>query len=82
MRRFILSFVALMLVAYVLSAASTTLFMSSGYDSDAHVSLMPSEVEGGKRKVDIMADDAYYIVRATQHSLSSWVTSQPTITAQ
>ena len=61
MRRFILSFVALMLVAYVLSAASTTLFMSSGYDSDTHVSLMPSEVEGGKRKVDIMADDAYYI---------------------
>ena len=62
MRKFVLSFVVLMLVAVViLSASSTSLFMSSGEYSSAVAQPAPSAQEMGKRTVDLMADDAYYI---------------------
>ena len=61
MRKFLLSFVVLMLVAVViLSASSTTLFISGGGQTTISVQPSPSAVEG-KRTVDLMADDAYYI---------------------
>ena len=61
MRKFILSFVVLMLVAVViLSASSTSLFMFRGERSTLKAQPTPSAVDG-KRIVDLMADDAYYI---------------------
>ena len=61
MRKFLLSFVVLMLVAVViLSASSTTLFISGGGQTTISAQPSPSAVEG-KRTVDLMADDAYYI---------------------
>ncbi len=62
MRKFVLSFVVLMLVAVViLSASSTSLFMRSGEDVSVIMQPAPAPMEKGKRTVDLMADDAYYI---------------------